>query len=698
MWELLVCLTWLLQGEEVLHLPVIVESAECSPQAAAIAAQQIRKFLAKDNYSRPHVQYNAIMLIRILSDNPGATFTRNIDSKFVSTTKDLLRNCKDPSVQQILRETLSALYVEKAYDTNFTALFQMWNKEQHVPTGRLPAGTWQQPPSQSQDRRQSRPQPPQRPSQQSTHTLPPPVELAARIEEARTSAKLLQQLVQSTPPMELQWNDLVKEFSERCQSAQRSMQIYINCDRPAPDDDTMQTLIETSEQLSLAMSKHSRAVLQARRANAQQTQSPSPPPEPPAGPPPGQRPMNPSQSTGYGIGYTSPVQSSGFNAPPPSVPSSAWGSGSEPTTSISPVSPQFSTIPPIPNNVHNNVERRLSADKVSPQSPPRNSTYTLPARPAVPPVETTSAYGHGAPRQVPQQTPYDDPFSDPHDQDDHDDLYNESPVSTRVNRHVGDAPVYAPQGHPASPTRPPPVPTSVGKVESWRADQATSPDHPYAPAYHTTPSYLHRQESSGDHLTMHGAAQSPPNSSGREGHHISPTYTEEDEEDDPRTPRSPPRGFGTHGQQSVRRSIMDAPSPTTPTRPSPPGSAAAVSPATGAAAPSSSRLSQHGPGGYADYAMFAPASSAADNAAAAAPSHHQEQGFTSGPDGSVHRSNTLSTIVSESEYAASRGSGDGYVYGRGPSMAQPGPQMGQGGQIGQPGAEMGGVNRYGTKY
>src|ERR1700750_2272241 len=85
------------QGEEVLHLPVIVDGAESSPQAAAVAAQQIRKFLSKENYSRPHVQYNAVMLIRILADNPGATFTRNLGSKFTSTVKDLLRNGKDPS-------------------------------------------------------------------------------------------------------------------------------------------------------------------------------------------------------------------------------------------------------------------------------------------------------------------------------------------------------------------------------------------------------------------------------------------------------------------------------------------------------------------------------------------------------------------------------------------------------------------------
>lgn len=38
------------------------------------------------------------MLMRILADNPGATFTRNFDQKFVDTVKKLLREGRDPSV------------------------------------------------------------------------------------------------------------------------------------------------------------------------------------------------------------------------------------------------------------------------------------------------------------------------------------------------------------------------------------------------------------------------------------------------------------------------------------------------------------------------------------------------------------------------------------------------------------------------
>lgn len=78
---------------------------------------------------RAYVQYNAIMLVRILSDNPGKSFTRNIDGKFVSTIRELLRDGRDMSVQQILRETLDSFEQLKQNDETLTGLIAMWKKE-----------------------------------------------------------------------------------------------------------------------------------------------------------------------------------------------------------------------------------------------------------------------------------------------------------------------------------------------------------------------------------------------------------------------------------------------------------------------------------------------------------------------------------------------------------------------------------------
>lgn len=99
----------------------------------------------------------------------------------------------------------------------------------------------------------------------SNNRLPDAVELASRLEEARTSAKLLEQVVMNTPPGETLDSDLIKEFADRCLSASRSIQGYMVSTDPAPDNDTMESLIDTNEQLQTALNQHQRAVLSARK-------------------------------------------------------------------------------------------------------------------------------------------------------------------------------------------------------------------------------------------------------------------------------------------------------------------------------------------------------------------------------------------------------------------------------------------------
>lgn len=117
-------------GDEYLHLPAIVDAAESSPYASREAALCLQRYLSKQNFERGYAQYNAIMLLRILTDNPGRVFTQNFDKSFVSTFKTLLRECRDSSVQQIARETLDYIEAEKlnANDT-LMPLVEMWRKE-----------------------------------------------------------------------------------------------------------------------------------------------------------------------------------------------------------------------------------------------------------------------------------------------------------------------------------------------------------------------------------------------------------------------------------------------------------------------------------------------------------------------------------------------------------------------------------------
>ncbi|KAI1080488.1 hypothetical protein F5B20DRAFT_539409 [Whalleya microplaca] len=257
-------------GDEVLYLPPIVDAAESSPAAAAECARLIRKYLKRDYWTKPSYQYNAIMLIRILADNPGQTFTRNIDQKFADTVKELLRSVRNPDVRQMVMETLDSFEQNKAYDEGLFIIIEMWKKERVKAQEKAQKQHGEQGPRPPVPRTLNAP--PVDPRSQNyfarNHTnrkLPDPVELAGRLEEARTSAKLLQQIVTNTPPAEVLDNTLIKEFADRCTSASRSIQTYMTAENPAPDNDTMEHLIDTNEQLQASLSLHQRAMLNSRK-------------------------------------------------------------------------------------------------------------------------------------------------------------------------------------------------------------------------------------------------------------------------------------------------------------------------------------------------------------------------------------------------------------------------------------------------
>ncbi|KAI0995045.1 hypothetical protein K3495_g13136 [Podosphaera aphanis] len=243
-------------GDEVLFLPIVVDACESSPSAAKEAAYLIRKFLSRENYNRPYSQYNSIMLLRILAENPGPTFTRNLDTKFVHTIKDLLRVGRDPNVRQILVDTLELFVTEKSHDEGLELLNQMWKKEQEkISKWQAQAGRYRM-----TETPRFAPAP-----QSSPQRIPNSQELSSRIEEARTSAALLAQVVESVSSSEILTDELAQELAQRCQISSNSMQSYISAVDPPPDNETMEKLIETNEKLSKAISAHQRAILKARK-------------------------------------------------------------------------------------------------------------------------------------------------------------------------------------------------------------------------------------------------------------------------------------------------------------------------------------------------------------------------------------------------------------------------------------------------
>lgn len=503
-------------GDEYLHLPAIVDATEASPYAAREVAVQVQRYLSKPNFDRGYAQYNAIMLMRILTDNPGPNFTQNFDKNFISTIKTLLRECKDSSVQQITRETLDYFEAEKlnANDT-LMPLIEMWRKEKggaariHSSSDRTRGGGAYMPTHMPREHRQPQ-------------GLPPPDELVGRIEEARTSARLLVQMVQSTPANEMLGNELIKEFAERARQAHRSIQQYMACENPAPDEHTMLTLIETSDQLNISMSKHQRAMLQARKSAGLATPSPQPqannqdpfstatmqstlPPQPPRPQQQEQARYNQYQSDNLhppNAATGRPIQQNEHSFVPPPGP---------------PPVPRQEQAPPRPlSNAYQRQDYAPVQPPAQPYEQPHEQAYQR-HEPVSP--QRTHERGNSATLDYGVS---ENPFAD-----DHDPVYTAPPgpppVQSQPPQPQQDSNSYSLFNRAAGQLRSPSSPTRdaarpvTAELDSSSQPALAPPTDPgrgaetrpgYNSGWQPTPSFMHRQESSEAHITMSGA--SPP--------------------------------------------------------------------------------------------------------------------------------------------------------------------------------------------
>jgi len=239
------------RGDEVAYLPTIVESVESSPTAAILAVSILRKNLSPS--TPPHSSYNAVMLLRILSDHPGSSFTRHFagDPKFVGSVKELIRKGKDPGVWGILRETLLHFEAREGELEGLEGLMVMWRKEKSLiettVKKKAPSAALTPVPALAPS---SSPSASQQPPPPLPRRIPPPDELSARISEAESSAKLLEQVTLSSPPHEVAEDPLVKEFAERCRLAEGSVRKYIEAaEAEGLDVDTLATLLEVHEKI-----------------------------------------------------------------------------------------------------------------------------------------------------------------------------------------------------------------------------------------------------------------------------------------------------------------------------------------------------------------------------------------------------------------------------------------------------------------
>lgn len=161
----------------------------------------------------------------------------------------------------------------------------------------------------------------------------------------------------NTPAVELLDNDLVKEFANRCLSASRSIQGYMVSTDPAPDNDTMENLIDTNEQLQTALSQHQRGILSARKQLGlnERSENPSPAPE---------------QQSLHGSGGSNGVQ--GWQVP------------------IAAASSSSSSPAPLPNVSGGNGKGKDTDIYSPPSHPPPSAGQQDPGRGRAPPPESES--------------------------------------------------------------------------------------------------------------------------------------------------------------------------------------------------------------------------------------------------------------------------------------------------------------------
>jgi GAT domain len=301
------------------------------------------------------------------------------------------------------------------------------------------------------------------------------------------------QTIQSTPSSELLSNDLIKEFAERAAAANRSIQDYINADNPAPDEDTMLTLIETNEQLSIAMSKHQRALLQARKAIST---TPSPQPQPQAGqnvyP---QQPPQPQPQPGQNVYPQQPLQPQPRqNMYPAEIAQPQPGQNTYPTPSPPPRRTEQEAYVPPPGP----PPAAMGAIRTNDYSVRNNnSAYTSP--PPIPARARPISQDHAAPTRTLDYGVAENPFAD---------AQPEQQRPQQKSYSLFDRP---------SQTTPPPAQGSVQYYEDTptRYSPQAPPQNshePYNPGYRSTPSYMNRQELAINNLTMHGASPQPDES------------------------------------------------------------------------------------------------------------------------------------------------------------------------------------------
>ncbi|KAK9464778.1 hypothetical protein V1512DRAFT_255068 [Lipomyces arxii] len=210
--------------DDVTQLPVIVECAQATANAAREAVRATRKQLDPKRGGSSASQCRAVMVLRILVDAGSDNVLAQVeeDEKLVSVVRSVMRQTGDLSLRQMMIDALAHFADKKELkrlkgvnDEYKSRIGGEKMKEVNIE------------------------------------------KIEGLIEEAKSSAGLLQQVLSTTPPAQMAGSPLVMEFYDRCTKLKTKIQSYLSREYDSPlQASIIMNLISASDTIDTAMDQH----------------------------------------------------------------------------------------------------------------------------------------------------------------------------------------------------------------------------------------------------------------------------------------------------------------------------------------------------------------------------------------------------------------------------------------------------------
>ncbi|KAK9458658.1 uncharacterized protein V1516DRAFT_682270 [Lipomyces oligophaga] len=245
--------------QDISILPMIIEYAESTPDAAKEAVRAIQKRLDVKNLLRTSSQYNAVMVLRLLIDTNSPMIIKQIglNPKLPGSLSGTLNQTRDPSVKESVLDFLIHISTEHAAVPEFDALRGIYANYQAKHSTRSQSHHTSSHPSQ-------------------THRKTDPADIQNTITEAKEVASLARQML--IIPGAAETDPLASELITRCRHLFFMIQSFLTSDSASEiAESQVSQLVKASEDLSDVITLSEQPSTQSSRAISNYDVSPGEP-------------------------------------------------------------------------------------------------------------------------------------------------------------------------------------------------------------------------------------------------------------------------------------------------------------------------------------------------------------------------------------------------------------------------------------